>query len=240
MKLNPELPFGADYSPIALALFLQEVKIVSGKAYSIMDYSHYLYRFYSDIGKAKDNHYYRIINEIWHYQPLDIYDYSKNILKYVEENIGLIYISDTNFYIAECPSDIDKNFKLIQGVIQTMVAKYIGNEYKAYDSRLKEDEYSGRIFDKTSRVFYRALELMNYCFISDERDLNHLYAVALSSKEHFDEYNYLILGEKYAHMYNDGSLHIKKNGYPYIHGKRLFQHIDIATLKKIRENLEDV
>ena len=241
MKLNPDLPFGKDYSTIALALFLQEQGMQEGKLYNIGDYSCYLYRFYSDIIEAKEKHYYKIINEIWHYQPSDIYDYSKSILKYVEENIGLVYVCGESFYVVGCPEGIDKYVKLVQGVIQTLVIKYIGSDYKTYDSRINVDEFiDKRIFRKESRVFYRALETMNYCFISDELELDQLCAVELTSKDEFDISNYLILGKEYGELFLDGSLEIKKNGYPYINGQRKLQHLDIRVLRKVRQNLTDI
>lgn len=240
MKLNPDLPYGTDYSTIALALFLQEEGMSEGKSYGIVDFSHYLYRFYSDITKARENHYYKIVNELWHYQPADIYDYSKSVLKYVEENIGLVYVGNTSFSLVGCPQDIGMYMAVIQGVIQTLAAKFIGNEYKLYDSRISPSEVDNiRLFESDSRVFYRALETLNYCFITDESDLSRLCAVELSSKEGFDESNYLILSREYAEMYINGTMKIKKNGYPYINGRRLFQHIEISALKKIRENLEE-
>lgn len=117
MKLNPDLPYGTDFSTIALALFLRDERMAGEKLYSIVDYSHYLFRFYSDIAVAKENHYYKLINEIWHYQPSDIYEYSKSVLKYVEENVGLIRVHNTFFSLVDCPGDIDKYDKIIQGEI---------------------------------------------------------------------------------------------------------------------------
>lgn len=241
MKLNPDLPFGTDYSTIALALFLQEEGFGDGKAYSIVEYAHYLYRFYSDIRSAKEKHYYKIINEIWHYQIRDIYEYAKGVLEYIEKNIGLIFVCNTSFYLVGCPHDIEKYNKVIQGVIQTLVVKYVGNEYKLYNSRISKEEIANqKVFESDTRVFYRAIETINYCFISDETDLSKLSAVELSQKDYFDDSNYLILSKEYADAFIDGSLHIKKNGYPYLNGKRLYQHLDIASLKKIRNNLEDI
>lgn len=241
MKLNSDFPYGTDYSAIALALFLQEEEMSDEKAYSILDYAHYLYRFYSDIKIAKENHFYKIINELWHYQPIDIYDYSKSVLEYVEENVGLVNVYGSHFYINGCPKDINKYLKVVHGVIQTLVMKFIGGECKAYDSRIKSNEFKNiSIFENDSRVFYRALEIINYCFISDETDLSSLCAVRLKDKETFDINNYLIMSKEYGKKFVEGSLRIKKNGYPYLNNQRLYQHIDINTLKKIRENLEEI
>lgn len=241
MKLNPYLPYGTDYSALALALFLQEENMSIEKEYSILDYAHYLYRFYSDIKIAKENHYYKIINEIWHYQPIDIYDYSKSILKYVEENIGLVSVYGSHFCVNDCPKDIEKYSKVVHGVIQALIMKFIGGEFKTYDSRINLNEVNNNVlFEDDSRVFYRALETINYCFISDETDLSLLCAVRLKDKKMFDINNYIILSKEYGKKFLDGSLRIKKNGYPYLNNQRLYQHIDINTLKKIRQNLEEI
>ena len=241
MKLNPNLPYGVDYSTIALALFLQEEGFGKEKGYSIHSFAHFLYRFYSDVGKAKKEHYHKMINEIWHYGPGDIYEYAKSVLKYVEDSIGLVAVGNTDFYMAECSKDLDQYTKLVQNVIQTLVVKYIGSEFKFYDSRIKEEEFQGKtIFSSNTRVFYRAMEIMNYCFISDETCLEELCAVALREKGEFDPCNYLVLNKKFAKLYQEKRLIIKKNGYPYLDQKRLYQHIEIGALKKLRGNLAGI
>ena len=240
MKLNPALPFGNDYSTIALASFFHEKGLSKKTNYSIYDYVVFLYRFYSDIEKARKNHYYKLINEINHYQPNDLYEYSKGVLKYVEENVGLIAVYRDHFCLAYCPDGIEKYEMILDGVIHTLLSKYLGPEYKNYDSRITREEIGDQIiFYEDSRVFYRAMELLNYCFITDETETNELCAVALSKSEIFKENNYLIMKKEYGKLFVDNRLVIKQNGYPYLDGKRMYEHIEISALKKIRNNLSE-
>lgn len=241
MKLNPVLPFGKDYSTLALALYLQENDYCKNKSYSVFDYVIYLYRFYSDIEIARKNHYHKLINEINHYQPSDLYDYGRGVLKYVEESIGLICVRGDCFVIENCPEEIGKYEKLMNGVIQTLISKFLGSEYKQYDSRISNDEVKGNsIYTENSRIFYRAMEVLNYCFISDETSKKELCAVSLSESEYFKENNYLLLKREYAELYVEKRLVIKRNGYAYLDGKRMYEHIEIAALKKIRDYLPEM
>ena len=239
MKLNPVLPFGNDYSTLALALFFQEKGFFYDLNYSLYDYTVYLYRFYSDIEKARKNHYYKLINEISHYRPEDMYEYSKSILKYVEDNIGLIHVYGDSFRLTYCPDNIEKNEKILKGIIQTLLGKFLGTEYRLYDSRISRNEVKNKkIFYEDSRVFYRAMEVLNYCFITDEFDVKKLCAVRLKNFDCFKENNYLILKKEYGDMFISNRLEIRRNGYPYLDGKRMYEHIEISALKKIRDNLK--
>lgn len=240
MRLNPELPFGTDYSPLALALFLREAGFSKSKEYSIEEFTKFLYRFYSDIPEAKKKHYYNLINELWHYQPTDFYEYAKNVLGYIKTSTGLIIVGSTSFALSYCPDNVGDYYPIIENVLQVMITKYIGEQYKGYDSRIRSEEYKNKdYFLSSDRVFYRAYEVLNYCFISDEMNLDNLCAVRLMPKMEYDPYNYLILEKQYGELYKNHQLTIKKNGYAYLNEKRLMSHIEISALKKIRGNLED-
>lgn len=239
MKLNPSLPFGNDFSPIALADYFKEEGLERNRNYSVISFATYLYRFYSDIEDARNKHYHKLINEINHYQPCDIYEYTKNLLRHIEENIGLIMVVGDYFRLEHCPDNIDKYKKVIISVIQTLNDKFLGSDNKEYDSRIAVNELNSEgIYYSDSRVFYRAMEIMNYCFITDETSIDNLCAVELKHNNIFKDSNYLILSKKYGEMYISGELVIKRNGYPYINGKRIYEHIEIGALKKIRENLD--
>ena len=241
MKLNPSLPYGNDFSPVILALFLKEYGYGINKKYNIGDYVFYLYRFYSDEDAVRKIHYNKIINEIAHYTPGDIFAYAKSVLEYVASSTGLIVVGNTEFVLANCPEDISKYIIVVDNVINTLVTKYLGKEYCSYKEKISDEEYVGQaVFENESRVFNRALEHINYCFICDEYHRSNLRAVRLKEMDEFVPGNYLILCEQHAEMYSNGRLIIRKNGYPYIDGKRNYQHLEIGILKRIRPYLSEM
>lgn len=241
MKLNSSMPYGNDFSPILLALFIRENGYSANQRYQVYDYVLFLYRFYSDESQIRKLHYNKIINEISHYKPSDIVPYTKTILEYISLRTGLLAVGNSEFVLLNCPNEIEKYKTLIDNVINTLVTKYIGKAYCQYKSAICEDEFKSKeSFSSNTRVFNRALENINYCFICDEFHKNNLTAVQLTNLGEFDSDNYLILCKEHASMFLNKELIIKKNGYPYIDGKRNYHHLEIGVLKKVRKNLQDI
>ena len=233
MKLNSNLPYGTDYSPVILGLFICEEGIEKTKVYDVFMFATYVYRFYIDNKFKRKNHYYKLINEIDHYQPSDIYEYTKAVLKHVENATNLISFLGDSFCLNDLPDEI--NMPMVKMVVATLVKKYIGAEFCDYSSKISQLEYGdGNIFSCGTRVYNRALELCNYCFICDETLSNNLCAVKLSETKEYVEYNHLVLCLEHANQYVKKDMRIMKNGYPFVNGERMLQHIEIGILKKIR------
>lgn len=241
MKLNPSMPFGDDFSPIVLTLFLKERGYKANQRYNIYDYACYLYRFYSDEKEMRMKHYNKMINEIGHYTPNDFVAYAKSVLEHISVSTGLIILGSSEFVLANCPDDVEKYKTVINGVIITLVSKYMGKNYCSYEESISEDEMQGNIvYSPETRVFNRAIENINYCFICDEYHKQNLRAIQLRDKHNFDVNNYLVLCDKHAKMFQEKRLIIKKNGYPYIDGIREYQHLEISLLKKLRTYLQEI
>ena len=119
------------------------------------------------------------------------------------------------------------------------MTKYINSETSKYASIIQNHELSEGSYEYGSRIFNRALELTNRCFICDEVNLHKLTSITLKPSTEYRNFNHLLLCKEHAEQYNKKELIIRKNGYPYLNGKRLYQHLDIGVLKKIRVNLSD-
>ncbi len=237
MKLSPNSPYGIDYTPIVLALFFRENKFNCSLKYSLYDFSNYVFCFYCDIKIARENHYSKMINNIFHYQPQDLFNYCKKVLEYVSQKTNLIILTNENFKLNFDISDL--NLDLLNNIVKILVAKYINSDVSDYYQQIITKDISTP-YNSSTKIFNRALRFTNRCFICDETDLNKLEAVELMESEIFKDNNYLILCNTHAKLFRSKNLIIKKNGYPYINGQRLFQHLEIEVLKVIRENLHEL
>ncbi|MBO4515941.1 hypothetical protein J5751_00455 [bacterium] len=234
MKLSTDLPFGIDYTPIVLAIFLKEHHYDNSINYLIEDFTNYVFRFYCDLAFPREHHYVKKINKIFHYQPIDFVDYCTGILQYVSEHTGLIYLTNTSFSICDCYNKKDLDSKLLDNIVKILVTKYINSDCSNYNSEISDSDLALNKYDFGTRIFNRALELNNRCFICDETNFHNLEAVELSHCKGYQTYNYLLLCHNHAEEYKGNQLIIRKNGYAYYADKRLFQHLEIGILKKIR------
>lgn len=239
MKLNTDFPFGQDYSGIALLVFLDENDILKSSSYKINDFTEFLYRFYSDNDDLRKKHYHKMINNIQHYSPFDFQKYVFDTLKYIEEYYDFIECYYDSFSIKDLPENTERNITMVKKLIKTAVIKYLGEKYKNYSSIILKDECVLDLYDSNSRIFNRALEKSNYCFICNDDNIENLTAVCLLKEDDkiLDPDNYLILCKKHANMFIEGALEIKRNGYAYINGEKQPHHLEIDILKRIRKYL---
>lgn len=193
----------------------------------------------------------KIIQKLFKYTPDDIYDYCSFQLDIARNTIPSLMVMDkSNYYFKTLEDNITKDvflsrFKL---VVNAMLIKYLNMPNYWYTQELTLNEINLAIEAqnlKNSRIFNRALENINYCFICDTLDTELLEPVSLTPLENCNDsikinmLNYIVLCSKHAKNYNEGIIKINKYGYLIDPEKKCREHLPINVVKKIREFLID-
>ena len=226
-----------DYTPIAFLFWCLESKFLLEKRKSIHDFCTFIYRFYLDNPILQKSNNFPLINNLYKYNPFDLKEYATEILHFIKNKTNIIEFNDIDVFLLSNNKFMPSDISIFENVTKLIAKRYIPIKEFQYSSKLSEKEFS----ISSDRLFNRTLELINYCFICDETDINQLTLIKLKSncsqKETLDPNNYFILCKDHAEQFKNGQLIIKKNGYPYLSGKRLYNHLEIEVLKKIRNYL---
>lgn len=240
MKLSSYDVIERDYSLICFLFFIKEYKLYEKKYIEKKEFCKYLYRFYLDNVEFERKHFYKIINNLHKYSPRDLYAYCEDILNYIESKSQIIWTDDTRFGLTTTLKDTtEADINVLNQVINLIIKKSI-NSSLIYTSELSKDDYLN--YKDSAKLFNRVLEKINYCFICEEDNLNNLTIIRLNNSGEeviYDIDNYLIMCKNEANLYEKGELIIKKNGYPYLNGRRMYSHLEISVLKNIRKYLVD-
>jgi len=251
MSLDVKSVTGKDCTRLCFCFFVYENELFFGKPFSVSEFSTYVFRFYMDNTMFRELNPNKIIQKLFKYSPTDIYDYCSLQLDIIRNTMpSLIKLDKSNHYFKTLENNITKEvflsrFKL---VINAMMIKYLNMTNYWYTQELTLNEINLALEAqnlKNSRIFNRALEIINYCFICDTIDTEQLEPVSLTPLEKLNDsvklnmFNYIVLCSNHAKNYNEGLIRINKLGYLIDHEKNYREHLPINVVKKIREFLND-
>lgn len=223
-----------DYSIVCFLHFLKDYKLYKQEKIPKSFFYTYLYRFYLDNEELRKKHFFKLINNIQKYKPNDFASYCDDILAYIAQKAKIIKMDEESIGLIYWSNDISQNEEITISRLIDMIVRKANTDTLSYTDRLQNEDFTN--FKTSKKLFNRVLEKINYCFICEESEVENLVVIKLNEKEEytFNVDNYLLLCKEDAELYERKELVIKKNGYAYLNGIRIYQHLEINVLKSIR------
>lgn len=208
MKQNFTSVFGKNYSKLAIALYLKEndYKIQN---VSILRFCKYLYRFYRDNKGFRTESNYIIVKNIEQYMPEDMLMIAKTELnEWILNGQNVLLCTDDMIYTNPLLKLNNENIIMVNTLLNTLIVQNFGylieynedvNILQENISKLNFEDYIS--FIKSTKLFNRGFESLNYCCCCDKTGLDLVCVHINPMLDINNPDNTLIFCKKHAYLY---------------------------------------